>query len=295
MTLETYNEQPVTKITNTLFIYNIKKDDHRKIHKYFQNFPGFYESKLLNKNNKLLLFIVFIDKIKASHAIEKSYSFIKELGYSIIYSRESTRYLEKRISQEEKTEEKREEEKINFVDNNIINEIDLYDSIYKLEYKNPSKTLTNNSIKWNNSLSIYKEDSADENWIYCYINNINGLRSAVVIYDKYPKGKYHLLLLPLINFASEPRYFTRDHLVYIKSFNNCARFIAKVLSDKYKKNFIIGYHKYPSMKDLHIHIVSDETIRKKKNKKFLDDNEFLSADLIEFHLEKYPDFTNIYP
>lgn len=320
MTVDIYNEQPVTKITNTLFIYNINKQDHKTIHDFFKSFNGFYESKLFNTNNKFLLFIVFINKITASEALKESYLFIKKLGYTIIYSRESTKYLEKinnkrRLSDEnhDKTSKQKQNEKPNEKPNeksnekpiekpeiekektsSFINENELYESIYKLDYKNPSKSSINSLVKWNNSLSIYKEDKADENWIFCYINNTRGLRTAIVIYDKYPKGKYHLLLLPLINFASEPKFFTRDHLFYIKAFNNCARFIANVLSNKYNKKFIVGYHKYPSMKDLHIHIVSDEIIKKKKNKKFLDSEEFLSVDFIEFHLEKYPDFSNIY-
>ena len=82
---------------------------------------------------------------------------------------------------------------------------------------------------------------------------------ATVIYDRYPKAKHHLLVLPLLVGASGPSEFKKSHLIMLKGVHDLARLIAKHLEIKYGAGpFSIGNHAHPSMDDLHIHIISQD-------------------------------------
>lgn len=169
------------------------------------------------------------------------------------------------------------------------------------EYNPPSRhigTTSKYNIEWNQLLSIYKSQNIEHNnlpWIYAYINstfNEETIKLAVIIYDRYPKASKHLLLLPLINFANCPREFKKEHLSILKMYHSIAKDIARDLSSKYDISFTIGYHKNPSMNDLHIHIISNDIFEKYK-KSFSFPN-FLSHEYIESELENNDSLEHIY-
>ena len=116
---------------------------------------------------------------------------------------------------------------------------------------------------------------------------------AVVIYDRYPKAKYHLLVLPLLVGANNPGEFRRGHLSMLKGVHNLAKMIAKHLEMEYGAGpFSIGYHAKPSMDDLHIHIVSqdfDSDYIKNKGhyNSFVNKDFFVTVDRAERDLRKY--------
>jgi diadenosine tetraphosphate (Ap4A) HIT family hydrolase len=116
---------------------------------------------------------------------------------------------------------------------------------------------------------------------------------AVVIYDRYPKAKFHLLVLPLLVGANNPGEFKRGHLPMLKGVHNLAKMIAKHLEMEYGAGpFSIGYHAKPSMDDLHIHIVSQdfdsEYIKNKGHyNSFVNKDFFVTVDRAERDLRKY--------
>ncbi len=162
-------------------------------------------------------------------------------------------------------------------------------------------------VNWDKSLSVYKTSVHDKDMVYAYIagnSNIkkinNGIQNiipdhnifAVIIYDRYPKSLYHLLLLPVINFANNPSEFRREHIKLLKSYHNTAKMIAKDLENKYNCEFLIGYHSKPSMCDLHIHIISNDfkgsCLKNEEQKRtYTDPKMFYTCDFVEKKLEEF--------
>lgn len=146
-----------------------------------------------------------------------------------------------------------------------------------------------NMIRWSRSLNKYKTSRHDDKWVYYY----NPL--FTVIYDKFPKSFIHLLVLPIdisfivddkIYFATKPSHFRIQHLPKLKLVHNHCRIIANKLIEEFPDlglKIKIGYHIYPSMDDLHIHIISDDFkyIRNKHQKKSFNKKSFISIDEVE--------------
>eukprot|EP00475_Leptophrys_vorax_P025862 TRINITY_DN3619_c0_g1_i4.p1 TRINITY_DN3619_c0_g1~~TRINITY_DN3619_c0_g1_i4.p1 ORF type:complete len:324 (+),score=55.17 TRINITY_DN3619_c0_g1_i4:147-1118(+) len=77
-----------------------------------------------------------------------------------------------------------------------------------------------------------------------------------VVYDGYPKAKYHLLLLPR---GKAFRRFSvsnlrSDHLEMLMKMRNRARWIIYRLGESWQ-NFRVGFHSVPSLNHLHMHII----------------------------------------
>jgi diadenosine tetraphosphate (Ap4A) HIT family hydrolase len=171
-------------------------------------------------------------------------------------------------------------------------------------YNPPVKLLEKSAkdlIPWSKLLSIYKKDpETNKDWIYCIIKNESSENleensedtAAIVIYDRYPKASYHLLLLPMVPFSNRPEEFTKKDLDIIRKFHQIARLIVESLKKNTDLNFLIGYHARPSMEDLHIHIISDDI--KKNHDSFMNPKNFFSIDIIEKELEITEDLRNLY-
>jgi diadenosine tetraphosphate (Ap4A) HIT family hydrolase len=144
------------------------------------------------------------------------------------------------------------------------------------------------SVSWNKTLSLYKKMTENNKWIYSYIWS-DSVKVAVVIYDRYPKANIHLLVLPLIlDFPNKPSKFTNKDLEILKGYHKLCRIIADGISSSHKTKLSIGYHSYPSMDDLHIHIISET-----KSKSFQFPH-FLTIDIIESELETHKDLSTLY-
>ncbi|CAM9698538.1 unnamed protein product [Ectocarpus sp. 12 AP-2014] len=93
---------------------------------------------------------------------------------------------------------------------------------------------------------------------------------CVVIYDGYPKSRYHLLLLPKTKFldvkqASELR--RDEHLSSLRQLHATAATVAEALSQQGAGVIMCGYHGIPSLEPLHLHIISQDFISERLTKR----------------------------
>ncbi|KAJ1529425.1 hypothetical protein ONE63_006204 [Megalurothrips usitatus] len=101
---------------------------------------------------------------------------------------------------------------------------------------------------------------------------------VVVIKDKYPKAKFHFLVLPkksIPNLSS----ITSKHIKLLQHIHDVGREIAE--REEHKNiNFRMGYHAEPSMHHLHMHVISDDfdsdSLKTKKHY-----NSFVTAHFID--------------
>lgn len=79
---------------------------------------------------------------------------------------------------------------------------------------------------------------------------------VVVIKDKYPKARYHWLVLPWASISSL-KAVTREHLELLKHMHTVGE---KVIADfgSSKLRFRLGYHAIPSMSHVHLHVISQD-------------------------------------
>ena len=96
-------------------------------------------------------------------------------------------------------------------------------------------------------------------------------REFVVAYDVYPKAKVHLLILPRIRLDG-PRDLAASHLPLLRSMARLAAWLAAALRATLPAGLAplaAGFHAVPSMKQLHLHLISldysSESLRSKKH------------------------------
>lgn len=79
---------------------------------------------------------------------------------------------------------------------------------------------------------------------------------VVVIKDKYPKAKFHFLILPKIPIPNL-KALTENHLDLLQHMHEVG---CKISQEKQhaKHKFRLGYHAEPSMNHLHLHVISDD-------------------------------------
>ncbi|CBN74191.1 FHA-HIT protein [Ectocarpus siliculosus] len=114
---------------------------------------------------------------------------------------------------------------------------------------------------------------------------------CVVVYDGYPKSRYHLLLLPKPKFldvkqASELR--RDEHLSSLRQLHATATAVAEALSQQGAGVIRCGYHGIPSLEPLHLHIISQdfdsERLTKRKHWNSFTTDFFLDASWVEARL-----------
>ncbi|KAF5288069.1 hypothetical protein FQR65_LT12119 [Abscondita terminalis] len=108
--------------------------------------------------------------------------------------------------------------------------------------------------------------------------------TLVVIKDKYPKAKFHYLIVPKEDISSL-KQVRKEHIKLMEQMQAMAEDIIE--EDRHKEsNFKIGFHAEASMLRLHLHVISDDmnsnSVKTKKHwnsfttKFFLDSKEVLS-------------------
>lgn len=69
----------------------------------------------------------------------------------------------------------------------------------------------------------------------------------VVIKDKYPKARYHWLVLPWASISSL-KAVTREHLELLKHMHTVGEKVIADFAGSSKLRFRLGYHAIPSMR-----------------------------------------------
>ncbi|XP_007522938.1 aprataxin isoform X2 [Erinaceus europaeus] len=80
---------------------------------------------------------------------------------------------------------------------------------------------------------------------------------VVVIKDKYPKARYHWLVLPWASISSL-KVVTRDHLDLLKHMHTVGEKVIADFAGSSKLRFRLGYHAIPSMSHVHLHVISQD-------------------------------------
>ncbi|XP_069834089.1 aprataxin isoform X2 [Dendropsophus ebraccatus] len=80
---------------------------------------------------------------------------------------------------------------------------------------------------------------------------------VVVIKDKYPKARYHWLVLPWQPISSL-KVLRTEHLELLQHMHTVGEKIAQQHSDHCRAPFRLGYHAIPSMSHIHLHVISQD-------------------------------------
>ncbi|NXG56531.1 APTX protein, partial [Hemiprocne comata] len=108
---------------------------------------------------------------------------------------------------------------------------------------------------------------------------------TVVIKDKYPKARYHWLILPWDPISSL-KSVTRDHLELLEHMHAVGQKMIEQCPARESLEFRLGYHAIPSMSQLHLHVISQDfdspALKTKKHWNSFTTDYFLSSqDVID--------------
>ncbi|GAB2299123.1 hypothetical protein Dimus_033195 [Dionaea muscipula] len=82
---------------------------------------------------------------------------------------------------------------------------------------------------------------------------------VIVVTDLYPKGKRHVLVLARVGGLDCLKDVSREHVELLKLMHEAGtRWAAKFLQDDASLIFRLGYHSAPSMRQLHLHVISQD-------------------------------------
>lgn len=79
---------------------------------------------------------------------------------------------------------------------------------------------------------------------------------CVIIKDKYPKARYHFLILPKENIPNL-KSLKPDHVLLLKHIHEKGEDLARKYETE-KLKFRLGYHGIPSMSHVHMHVISQD-------------------------------------
>ncbi|XP_078160370.1 APRATAXIN-like protein isoform X1 [Carex rostrata] len=83
--------------------------------------------------------------------------------------------------------------------------------------------------------------------------------NLIVLNDLYPKAKKHVLVLSRLNGLDCLEDAKREHLPMLRSMHSAGvKWVNKFLSEDPSLYFRLGYHSVPSMRQLHLHVISQD-------------------------------------
>ncbi|XP_057672024.1 aprataxin [Diorhabda carinulata] len=100
---------------------------------------------------------------------------------------------------------------------------------------------------------------------------------VTVIKDAYPKAEKHYLILPKA-YIRDLKALNSTHLPILRHMEKVAKYIIDI-EDK-SRTFMLGYHAEPSIKQLHMHIISNDL-----NSKFLKTKRHWNSFTTDFFLK----------
>uniref|UniRef100_A0A8C2G972 Aprataxin n=2 Tax=Cyprinus carpio TaxID=7962 RepID=A0A8C2G972_CYPCA len=118
----------------------------------------------------------------------------------------------------------------------------------------PKKTLPSGSDKpesaghWSQGLKVSMQDPK----MQVYKDD-----RVVVIKDKYPKARYHWLVLPWDSISSL-KALRSEHVELLKHMQRVGDQMLQQCPDAHKLSFRLGYHAIPSMSHVHLHVISQD-------------------------------------
>ncbi|XP_033211595.1 aprataxin [Belonocnema kinseyi] len=77
---------------------------------------------------------------------------------------------------------------------------------------------------------------------------------VIVIKDKYPKAKFHYLVMPKKDIPAL-KHVTKENIDLLEHMEKVGENLTKEHKDH---DFIVGYHAVPSMQRLHLHVISTD-------------------------------------
>ncbi|XP_073044532.1 transcription factor bHLH140 [Primulina eburnea] len=81
----------------------------------------------------------------------------------------------------------------------------------------------------------------------------------IVMNDAYPKAQHHLLVLARADGLDCPAIVRREHISLLKTMHAVGlKWAEKFLNDNQSLSFRLGYHSDPSMRQLHLHVISQD-------------------------------------
>ena len=86
-------------------------------------------------------------------------------------------------------------------------------------------------------------------------------REFVVAYDLYPKGQVHLLILPRgVRIQASPAALDASHAPLVRRMASLGEHLARMLRRRSPSlaPFAMGFHAVPSMRQLHLHVISTD-------------------------------------
>ncbi|KAJ1699030.1 hypothetical protein LUZ63_007542 [Rhynchospora breviuscula] len=125
------------------------------------------------------------------------------------------------------------------------------------ESKNKEKREEVKSRNWGSwALALYNTAMDPE-------NHKDGLLEIaddfIVLNDLYPKARKHVLVLSRLNGLDCLEDAKREHLPMLKSMHSAGvKWVKKFLSEDPSLHFRLGYHSVPSMRQLHLHVISQD-------------------------------------
>ena len=123
--------------------------------------------------------------------------------------------------------------------------------VMETENNNPSLLKPNNH--WSNGLL---QSMNDPNMIWYQNEDI------CIIKDKYPKSKYHFLVLPRKENISSLKKLTNQHISLVENMIDSAKthVIKGIVEKNSKIRFRCGFHAIPSMAQVHMHVISQDFV-----------------------------------
>eukprot|EP01098_Paradermamoeba_levis_P012504 TRINITY_DN5485_c0_g1_i2.p1 TRINITY_DN5485_c0_g1~~TRINITY_DN5485_c0_g1_i2.p1 ORF type:complete len:189 (-),score=29.76 TRINITY_DN5485_c0_g1_i2:14-580(-) len=105
-------------------------------------------------------------------------------------------------------------------------------------------------------------------------------KDVTVLYDKFPKAQVHLLAIPsfvLSGFSS----LNETHLPLLHKMRECGLAMAQKITPEKAMKFKTGFHAVPSLKQLHLHVISTDldSPKMKHNKHW---NSFTTEFFVDF-------------
>lgn len=112
---------------------------------------------------------------------------------------------------------------------------------------------------------------------------------VVVIKDKYPKARYHWLVLPWESIPNL-KALNRDHCDLLRHMQQIGNKMVDQCTDARLLRFRLGYHAIPSMSHVHLHVISQDfdspSLKNKKHWNSFTTDYFIDSKEIIGMLEK---------